>query len=167
MFKTHVSTVFLSEKSVEHLLAFSFFSLFFSLDLFSFLSHTVGKKLPLFPGDSQLRLMPHDKAAKLYLPRGLRSASHSIQYIYRLLVDQCLPDPSANAMRRHTINGHSPRFALLRYDRSILDEQCDQVGDKTHDHIHAKRPLLECSMDHPSTATSEEHWDRIFRVSVA
>ena len=47
--------------------------------------------------------------------------------------------------------------------RSKLD---DAIGKQSRRSIDAKRSLSECSMDHPSTARSEEHWDRTFMVSV-
>ena len=40
------------------------------------------------------------------------------------------------------------------------------IGKQSTRSIDAKRSLSECSMDHPSTARSEEHWDRTFMVSV-
>ena len=49
------------------------------------------------------------------------------------------------------------------HGRSKLD---DAIGKQSTRSIDAKRSLSECSMDHPSTARSEEQWDRTFMVSV-
>ena len=49
------------------------------------------------------------------------------------------------------------------HGRSKLD---DAIGKQSTRSIDAKRSLSECSMDHPSTARSEERWDRTFMVSV-
>ena len=49
------------------------------------------------------------------------------------------------------------------HGRSKLDAA---IGKQSRRSIDAKRSLSECSMDHPSTARSEERWDRTFMVSV-
>ena len=64
---------------------------------------------------------------------------------------------------RAPMRGHRKMACLFSHisphDRSKLD---DAIGKQSTRSIDAKRSLSECSMDHPSTARSEERWDRTF-----
>ena len=80
------------------------------------------------------------------------------RHLRRLSIDFCrIRAP----MRRHRKMACFPHFSP--HDRS---KKGNAIGKQSTHSIHTKRSLSECSMDHPSTARSEEHWDRTFMVSV-
>ena len=75
------------------------------------------------------------------------------------LLDRFLPDPSADAW--------TAKWRAFRTSRPTVSSKLDAaIGKQSTRSIDAKRSLSECSMDHPSTARSEERWDRTFMVSV-
>ena len=93
----------------------------------------------------------------LLLELGPRGALKSAIW-RRLSIDFCrIRAP----MRGHRKMACFPHFSP--HDRS---KKGNAIGKQSTRSIHTKRSLSECSMDHPSTARSEEHWDRTFMVSV-
>ena len=100
-----------------------------------------------------------DQMSRFWLTSGVRAPGSAQKRHLEALVDRFLPDPSADA--RTPQNG--VLSALSPHDRS---KKGNAIGKQSTRSIHTKRSLSECSMDHPSTARSEEHWDRTFMVSV-
>ena len=89
----------------------------------------------------------------LLLELGPRGAPKSAIW-RRLSIDFCrIRAP----MRGHRKMACFPHFSP--HDRS---KKGNAIGKQSRRSIDAKRSLSECSMDHPSTARSEERWDRTF-----
>ena len=67
---------------------------------------------------------------------------------------------------RAPMRGHRKMACFPHFSPHDRSKKGNAIGKQSTRSIHTKRSLSECSMDHPSTARSEEHWDRTFMVSV-
>ena len=67
---------------------------------------------------------------------------------------------------RAPMRGHRKMACFPHFSPHDRSKKGNAIGKQSRRSIDAKRSLSECSMDHPSTARSEERWDRTFMVSV-